>query len=597
MKLIQVIKEFINPKDKNARIEWSLYGRVWREIGRPYWKWLAAGVIFAIGAAGAEAYSIMLVKKVMDNGFIEKNMGSLYIIGMQIIVAFGFKGLFTYGKTVLMSKAGLLAATGLRRRIYRHMVKLHLGHFKESRTGDLLNFYTIQANAVLALVTETVINSVQNLATLLMMLGMMIWVAPQMVALLVFLIPAIIIPLMIITRKRRILTRQDFGAASSSTAHINQTILGIKTIQAYCAEEKESGNMDQIEDVMVSKRFKLSQLVALQSPILEIMIAVGMAIALVYGGHFITTGSISPGDFVAFILALTAAYQPAKKITSVNNTLQTGLLAAEQLFEFLDLKPLIKDQKGAVAMPKVATKVGLSNVSFSYVKSQGQVLKNVDLVVNPGQICALVGPSGGGKSTILNLLERFYEPDSGAVEFNGTDIRKHTLKSLRGNIAEVSQDVFLFAGSVAENIAYGSPNATREQVIEAAKMANAHEFIVKMAEGYDTNVGERGGLLSGGQKQRVAIARAILKDAPVLLLDEATSALDTHSEKLIQAALKKLMVGRTTFVIAHRLSTILDADMICVVKGGEIIERGTDAELIALGGEYKKLRDIQFKEK
>ena len=225
------------------------------------------------------------------------------------------------------------------------------------------------------------------------------------------------------------------------------------------------------------------------------------------------------------------------------------------------------------------------------------VLENINLMVPAGKVCALVGPSGGGKTTMFNLIERFYEPQKGKIEINNTDIRKFTLKSLRENIAEVSQDVFLFNGTIEENIKYGAPNATHEQVEAAAKAANAHDFIISFPNKYKSKVGEGGALLSGGQKQRIAIARAILKDSPILLLDEATSALDTQSEKLIQAALKDLMRGRTTFVIAHRLSTILDADIICVVKDGHIVEQGTDAELVALDGEYKKLRDIQFKNK
>jgi ABC-type multidrug transport system fused ATPase/permease subunit len=236
-------------------------------------------------------------------------------------------------------------------------------------------------------------------------------------------------------------------------------------------------------------------------------------------------------------------------------------------------------------------------VSFAYNAGDGDVLHNINLAVDSGKICAFVGPSGGGKTTMFNLMERFYDLKDGKILINGKDIKKYTLASLRKHIADVSQDVFLFNGTIEENIRYGAPGATPEQIIEAAKVANAHDFITAMPSKYKTSVGERGGMLSGGQKQRIAIARAVLKNAPILLLDEATSALDTESEKLIQSALKKLMAGRTVFVIAHRLSTVLDSDMICVVKNGAIIERGTDGELVAMGGEYKKLRDIQFKKK
>ena len=269
-------------------------------------------------------------------------------------------------------------------------------------------------------------------------------------------------------------------------------------------------------------------------------------------------------------------------------------MAAEILFDFLDSKPDITDAPDARELTAKNMSVGFHDVSFAYNPNE-PVIKNLNLNVPAGKVCALVGPSGGGKTTLFNLLERFYDPQLGKVTINKTDIRKYTLKSLRQNIAEVSQSVFLFNGSIEDNIKYGNPDATHEMVVAAARAANADGFINEFPDGYNTSVGEGGGLLSGGQKQRIAIARAILKDAPILLLDEATSALDTESEKLIQSALNELMQGRTTFVIAHRLSTILDADIICVIKNGEIVEMGTDAELCKLNGEYKKLRDIQFK--
>ena len=428
-----------------------------------------------------------------------------------------------------------------------------------------------------------------------MMVGLMVWYAPQMTAVLLFLVPAVVVPLTIITRKRRKVARNTFGADASSITQISQSIEGVKTIQAFCAEDKEQQNMNAIEDRRVSLGMRQATLSGMQSPILEAMISVGLFMALMSGGYFIANGSISTGDFAAFLLALTAAYQPAKSLTNVNGGIQTGLIAAESLFEFLDTKPELTDAPDAIELQKAPMNVSLENVSFGYDRADGEILRNVTLDVPAGKTCALVGPSGGGKTTIFNLLQRFYDTWGGAVKINGRDIRSYTLHSLRNNIATVSQDVFLFAGTIADNIKYGCPNATMAQVKAAARAANAHDFIMTFPNGYEQNVGERGSALSGGQKQRIAIARAILKDVPILLLDEATSALDTESEKLIQQALKKLMRGRTTFVIAHRLTTILDSDIICVIKCGQIVERGTDAELSARDGEYKKLKDIQFK--
>ncbi len=595
-KISKKIKSLFRGDEKNARIKWSLYGRIWREIGKPYWKWLLAGVLCTIAAAGAEGYTITIVQKVVDRTFIEKNIHSMYMLGLQIIAAFGAKGIFSYAKSLTMAKAGLSAHAGLQKRIYEHMVHMNVSKFYGDGIGKNLNYFTVQANAVLSLVTNTIIDVVQNIATLIITLGIMIYYAPQMCAVLLFLVPAIMVPMVLIMRKKRRLSRESFGIANSVSQHLNQTLHGIKTIQAFATEGSETEKFGRVLGDSVRNSYKNTQAGALQSPLLEIMISIGLAMALVVGGTFIINGTISMGDFVAFLLALTAAYKPAKNITGTGNTVQHGLLAAEVLFDFLDSKPDIVDAPNAKELKRGKMSIEFDSIIFAYNPDE-PVLRDVNLTVPAGAVCALVGPSGGGKTTMFNLLERFYDPQHGHVDINGTNIKKYTLASLRRNIAEVSQDVFLFNGTIADNIKYGAPNATKEQVEAAARAANAHEFIIKFPKKYNNNVGERGSLLSGGQKQRIAIARAILKDAPILLLDEATSALDTNSEKLIQAALRDLMRGRTTFVIAHRLSTILDADLICVIKDGQIVERGTDAELVKLDGEYKKLRDIQFKEK
>ena len=590
------IKKIIKGDETNRRIKWSLYARVWREIGRPQLKWLILGVVATILAAAAEAYTITLVQQVVDKAFIQKSMANIYFFGMQVIAAFGFKGVFSYAKSLLMAKAGLNASADLQQRIYSHMVKMNIAKFYGDGIGKHLNYFSVQAGAVLNLVTGTLVNTVQQIATLMMTLGLMVYYAPQLCAVLIFLVPAIMIPMVLIMRKRRKLSRESFGIANDVSQHLNQTLQGMKTIQAFANEETESKKFADVLNASMVNSYKGTQVFALQSPLLELMISIGLCLALIAGGHFIVTGAITTGDFTAFLLALTAAYKPARSITSTSNTVQHGLLAAEVLFDFLDSKPEIQDLPDAKDLKPGKLSVKFSHVSFSYVPDE-PVLKDINLNVPAGKVCALVGPSGGGKTTMFNLIERFYEPQKGKIEINRTDIRKFTLQSLRENIAEVSQDVFLFNGTIEENIKYGAPNATHEQVEAAARAANAHDFIMNFPHKYQSTVGEGGALLSGGQKQRIAIARAILKDSPILLLDEATSALDTQSEKLIQAALKDLMRGRTTFVIAHRLSTILDADIICVIKDGHIVEQGTDAELVALGGEYKKLRDIQFKGK
>ena len=595
-KIINTIKNFIHGDKSNERIKWSLYGRIWREVGKPQWKWLAAGIVATICAAGAEGFTITLVQRVVDQAFIEKNMDSTYIVGLLIILAFGLKGGFGYARSLLMAKAGLTASAHLQKRIYSHMMNMDVSSFYGGGIGKYLNYFGVQAGAVLNLVTGTIVSTIQQIATLTITLGLMVYYAPQLCAILVFLVPALFIPMILIMRKRRKLSRQSFGIANNVSQQLNQTLRGIKTIQAFSTQKAEIKRFERVLNDSVINSYKSTQANGLRSPLMELVISIGLCVAMILGGHFIVSGAITTGDFTAFLLALTAAYKPAKAITGVGDTVQHGLLAAEVLFNFLDTKPTIRDARDAIELHAVQPSVEFRDVSFSYVPEE-PVLHDINLRVSAGQVCALVGPSGGGKTTMFNLLERFYEPQTGLIAINGRDIRKYTLDSLRRNISEVSQDVFLFNDTIEANIKYGAPNATHEEVIAAARAANAHDFIMEFPRGYESNVGEGGALLSGGQKQRIAIARAILKNAPILLLDEATSALDTESEKLIQAALKDLMRGRTTFVIAHRLSTILDADIICVIKHGHIVEQGTDAELVALGGEYKKLRDIQFKSK
>ena len=593
-KIKKQIRNLIKGDETNVRIKWSLYARVWREIGRPQLKWLLMGVAATICAAGAEAYTITLVQQVVDKAFIQRSMAHIYFFGLQVVAAFGFKGVFNYSKSLIMAKAGLNASANLQKRIYSHMLHMNVSKFYGDGIGKHLNYFGVQAGAVLNLVTGTLISTIQQIATLAMTLGLMVYYAPQLCAVLLFLVPAILIPMVLIMRKRRKLSRQSFGIANDVTQHLNQTLRGMKTIQAFGTEDAETKKFSRILDTSMCNSYKGTQAFALQSPLLELMISIGLCMALIIGGHFIVSGAITTGDFTAFLLALTAAYKPARSITSTSNTVQHGLLAAEILFDFLDSKPDIQNAPNAVELQPGDMSVAFDHVYFEYNPGE-PVLQDINLHVPAGKVCALVGPSGGGKTTMFNLIERFYEPQRGRVEINRHDIKKYTLESLRHNIAEVSQDVFLFNGTIEENIKYGMPDATFEQVQAAARAANAHDFIMTFPKKYKSKVGEGGALLSGGQKQRIAIARAILKDAPILLLDEATSALDTQSEKLIQSALKDLMRGRTTFVIAHRLSTILDADIICVVKDGRIIEQGTDEELVALGGEYKKLRDIQFK--
>jgi len=595
MKLIKKIKSFIINDNPETKLKWSLYFRTWREFGLPYWKIIVLGIVCTVFATSAEGYTITLVRDIIDRGFIEKNMDVLYIIGLELVLAYFAKSIFTYAKTFLMSKAGLLASAELRNRLFKHLITMSMSYFQKMSTGPIVNGFTGMANAVLSLVTDSVISIVQNISTLLVMIFLMFWYAPQLTALLIFIVPSIIISVTILSRLKRRWIRKSFENISDTMNLINESLLGIVTIQSFVTEKQENKKMEALQKSSIKIGMKSALISGLQSPLLEIFISLALCCALMVGGHFITAGDLTTGDFTAFLLALTAAYKPAKSLSSIGGGIQTGLIGAEGIFSMMDAIPDIKDKENAIVLKKEPININFKNIYFSYNQKEGDVLKDFTLEVPAGKVCAFVGPSGGGKSTIFNLLLHFYEPHSGVLSFNGRNIDDYSLESLRRNISLVSQDVFLFNTTIYENICYGMPNASEADVKKAAHMANADIFIEKLPGKYNFNVGERGLLLSGGQRQRIAIARALLKDAPVLLLDEATSALDSNSEHLIQEALKVLMKGRTTLVIAHRLSTILDADIICVIENGQIVEKGTDKELYSLNGEYTKLRDLQIK--
>lgn len=592
------IKSFIRNDDAESKVKWIIWARVWKELGRPHLWGIIAAVVCMLISAGAEAWTIVLVKNAMDEGFIAGgSMLVLYALAAQIVAAFFLKGAFGYANQLIMGHVGLRASSGFRRRLYSHILKQDMATFKKSNSGAMMNMFSLQSNAVMNLVTGTLVNFIRDVATMIMMFALMFYYAAPLCFLLLFFGPAIVLPFVIILRKRAKNTRKFFGIAAQSAQWVLQSIQGIKTIQGYNSEKSSNERMTDLEKKSIRNQYRGMQLDGIRGPIMELMISVGLGLSLIVGGGFIASGTMSLGDFVAFLLALTAAYKPAKKLTNMGGGIQTGIIAAEALFKFLDSEPKIKDKVGAVALDaKNGVKVEFKDVEFSYDDEPNRkILSDINLVVKPGQMCALVGASGGGKTTIINLLERFYDVTAGAILVNGHDMRDLTLESLRGNIAEVSQEVFLFDGTIAENIRFSKPDATDEELMAASDAANVSEFVNKMPEKFNTLIGERGVMLSGGQRQRVAIARAILKNAPLLLLDEATSALDTKSERLVQEALDELMKGRTTFVVAHRLSTIINSDIICVVSGGKIAERGTDEELVALGGEYAALKSMQFK--
>jgi subfamily B ATP-binding cassette protein MsbA len=406
-------------------------------------------------------------------------------------------------------------------------------------------------------------------------------------------LPLIVYAINTSARKLRSASRTMQERFSDITSVLQESVLTIRVVQSFGREDFEIDRFNHENQRNFQAIMKTVQLMATLTPIIELLAAISVTIIIWYGGREVIHGHLTSGALISFIIYIANFSNPMKRLSQVYGNIQRALAAAQRVFEVLDTEPEIKEAPGASALPPINGHVAFTNVTFEY-KPGEPVLTDISFEVRPGQMVAIVGPSGGGKTTIANLIPRFYDPTDGQVTIDGIDIKTVTIDSLRRQIGLVPQETMLFNGTIYNNILFGDLDASKEAVIAAAKAANAHNFITAMPHGYDTQIGDRGAMLSGGQRQRIAIARAILKNPQILILDEATSALDAESEALVQEALDKLMVGRTSFVIAHRLSTIQRADLILVMDKGEIVERGTHADLLEAGGLYSKLHLLRF---
>jgi subfamily B ATP-binding cassette protein MsbA len=446
--------------------------------------------------------------------------------------------------------------------------------------------------------TDSSIGLVKEVVRIVALLGTALWLDPALASISFIVFPLCIIPIIKFGRRVKKLSRTAQDLFGGLTAILHEMIVGHKVVQAFTMENHENQRFRK-ENRAATRNFeKAAKYDALGGPTNEVLASLAIAGIILYGGHSVISGVRTQGDFIAFITAMFLLYEPLKRLGRLNNSIQTGFAAAERIFEVIDETPDIVDCENAIELDAARPRIEFKDVWFSYDPLRSDktefALKDVSLKIEPGQTIALVGMSGGGKSTLVNLLPRFYDPTKGSVSINGIDIKQLSLASLRKNIAIVSQHTFLFNDSVAHNIGYGRFQATRDEVIAAAKAANAHDFIIKLPNGYDTFVGEQGLSLSGGERARIAIARALLKNAPILILDEATASLDSESEELVQIAIDRLMNGRTVLVIAHRLATVRGADKILALSNGRIVESGNHQQLLASDGEYAKLYRIQF---
>ena len=559
---------------------------------KPYWWRIVISMVASFGVGGTDAAIAWLVEPFLRKVFAEKNLLIFGFLPVAILGIYFFRGICRFLQDYYIRTAGQLAIQDIRNEIYDRSMGLSLRFFHKHPTGVLMSRVVNEVGQMQDGVANVVTGLLRDGVTAVGLLGVIFYRNWQLALISFLVIPITAVPAGKIGRRIKNLSKQSLGRLGEITSILQETFSGIKVIKAFGlgtskVETFRTTNLDYYR--FIRKTYKYD---ALNAPLMEIIMAVGIAAVVFFGGKDVLSDRMTPEAFFSFVVAMGMLYSPVKKLLNAYSSVQRSMAAAERVFEIIDEKPEIVDPLDPVSIGRARGEVELRNVSFRY--EDEPILQDVTLTARRGEVVALVGPSGAGKTTIMSLIPRFYDVSDGVVLIDGIDVRKLRLDDLLRQIALVDQETILFNGTIADNIRYGNPGATDAEVEAAARAAFAHEFIVEMPEGYGTEIGDRGARLSGGQRQRVCIARAILKDAPILLLDEATSALDTESEHMVQQALNNLMANRTTFVIAHRLSTILHADRIVVMDKGSVVEVGTSPELLARGGLYSKLYEMQF---
>jgi len=561
---------------------------------RPYWGRITIAAAASLAVGGIDGSIAYLVEPVLKKIFAEKDMLIFTLLPLGIIILFAVKGLCRYSNEYFMRTAAQLMVQDVRNEIYTHNMRLGLGFFTRHPTGTLMSRVTNDVTIMQEGVGSMVSGVFRDSFSALFLLGVVFYRNWELALITFVVIPLTAWPAQKIGRRIKAISKQGQGKMGFLNSILQETFSGIKVIKAFGLEERETQRFLRTNADLYLTLRKSIKYDGLSAPIMEFIVSFGVAAIVWVGGTSVMQGEMSASEFFSFIAATILVFTPIKRMIASYNLVQRSLGAAERVFEIIDEKPEIMDAPDAVEIGRVRGEIEFKSVSFRY--QDDYVLNNVSLQAHRGEVIALVGPSGGGKTTLVSLITRFYDPTAGAILVDGHDIRKVTLKSLMQQVALVDQETILFNDTIANNIRYGRSEASDAEVEQAALAAYAHQFIEELPEGYQTNIGDRGLRLSGGQRQRICIARAILKDAPILILDEATSALDTESEQMVQAALNNLMANRTTFVIAHRLSTITHADRIIVLERGGVVEVGGHDMLLAQGGLYSRLHGMQFRD-
>ena len=569
----------------------DLYLRLYHLL-RPHKRSLVIAMFSMVMVSIFGSAQAFIIKPLIDKIFIDKDALMLNLLPIALVSVFILKGIFYYTYTSVLDITGQLIIKDLREAIFKHIHSLPIAFFHKMPTGELMSRVVNDATLIQTAVSRALVGVLKDVVQVVGLLVVIFYMNWQLALMSIIFLPLAFIPVVHFGKKFRKLsiTNQQTVAQISNLLH--ETITGQRIVKAFGMEKHEQGRFRNVIDKLFGVIVKDIKINSLQHPLMEGLGGVGIAAVIWYGGHQVLVGESTPGTFIAFLASLIMIYEPIKGISNINSPVQQGIAAATRVFDLLDTKPAITNKPGANELPPFKDYIKLNNISFSY-DGAVDVLKNINLNIKAGEVVALVGSSGGGKTTMANLVPRFYDVTKGQILVDGFDIKDVTFQSLRRQIGVVTQQTILFNDTVTNNIAYGEPNRPVDEVKAAAKAAYALDFINELPDGFNTVIGESGCRLSGGQQQRISIARAILKNAPILILDEATSALDTESEREVQKALENLMKNRTTLVIAHRLSTIRNANRIIVIQDGQIKEEGDHDSLINKKGVYEMLHSMQ----
>ena len=590
VKLMQKILEQI--KHNQAYIN---YSRILPYL-KPYWFRAILAVAICIPIGALDAVIALSLKPYMDLVMVEKSVQSPWYIPFVIVVFTTIQGLLNYTATYLNTWVGGKITNDLKMALYKKLLTFEPAYFLRKKSGDVVFRFNTDADTACNGLLENLKVFVSRLFSSISLVGVLFYNSWQLALIAVIILGSAFLPLANIRKRIKDVTKKSVAASSTVITALNETYAGNKTITSYNLIDYQEDKYSKILKNIFNLKIKLVQKTNWLSPMMHVIVSIGIGLAIWYGSHLIVSGKITSGNFVSFITALIMLYTPIKNLGNNFNAVQYSFIAIERIFNILDRNPLLKNVDNAIELLEFKRNIKFENLSFAFANSNKDVLKNINFEVKKGETVAIVGNSGGGKTTLMNILARFYRFKRGDILIDNISIQNYSLESLRAKMAVVFQDNFLFSGTIRENILMGNPTANEEHINKAVKMAYLDEFVSTLQEGLDTQIGERGILLSGGQKQRVAIARAFLKDAPIIILDEATSALDNKSEAIVQQAIDNLMKDKTVFVIAHRLSTIRTADKIAVINEGELVELGNHDELMKINnGQYKKLYEMQFK--